>query len=142
MLIAYQDHRRVAGRVCSIGAERLEQPVDIGLAASYKSPAGPGAEFLGKALEPRGHIGGWIYCYRYQLNARAATELLLHAAHRRSQWRADGRAGGENEIDRDGPILDEIRVEAEFLAVLIVDSYVGDIEGSLCNVGASRFRRG
>src|SRR6185369_17975765 len=110
---------------------------DLAFVSGDESPAWSGLKFFGEGVESFGCVDGWIDTDRDQLQRQSAFGgVLLHFAEGCGEWRATGSAGGEDEVNGDGFAFDEIVVEIELVAVLIVDVNVGN----LC--GGEQFRVG
>jgi hypothetical protein len=142
-LIADQNGRRMIA-AASVVPQSLQQPIDVRLAARDECPSRPGVELFREPVQPFGHIRRRIDADRHQPDVPSdpCAKLLLRPSHRQRQLRADRGACGEDEIDGDGFAFDEVGVEVQFAAVLIVDGYFGDLEIEDDGGGGDRLDRG
>src|ERR1051326_9505579 len=92
------------------------------------SPAWSGVKFFGKRVQTFGCIDAWVHADRDQLQRQSAFfGILLHSPKGCGEWRATGGTGREDEVDRDCFAFDQIAVEIELLAVLIIDASVRNL---------------
>ena len=111
-------------------AEAFEKGVDLAFVSGHESPAWAGVKFFSERVESFGSVDSWIDADRDQLQWQSAFgSVLLHFAERCGEWRTTRGAGGEDEVNGDGFAFDEVVVETELIAVLIVDVNVGDLCG-------------
>src|ERR1700731_5016329 len=133
----HQSHRRMAHLLAPIYVEGALCRDAGGERASVILPLGTGVELAGVLAEARGSVLLGVDRNRHQVNpGRLGAELMLELLQRAARERADGRTGGEDEVEKHRPSVIELARQRYGPAVLPYEtdlrSLVADCRARAC----------
>ncbi|MCY1438452.1 hypothetical protein D9M71_546540 [compost metagenome] len=114
-----------------VQAQAAAQLLDVGGFTGEQRPAGADAELFGVAFEGGGGVVVGVDADGVEEDVLAdpVTEDLLYLAQTGGFHRAGVGAAGEDEVDGDHLVLDQVVEEMHFFAVLSEQGDVGEIAG-------------